>query len=74
MAYGDKYQETPEQKEMFRLWAAINQVENIIKLTENNAYKQFIYLHLNPIYYELKRQLTNLEMTGIITKQTQKEK
>ena len=42
MAYGEKYEETPKQKEQFRLWSAIYQIENIRKLTENNEYKQFI--------------------------------
>ena len=46
--------------EKFLLLAAIHQVENIINLTEENEYKQFIYMHLNSVYYELKRQLTNL--------------
>tara|TARA_Y100000004_G_scaffold172362_1_gene209147 strand:+ start:551 stop:763 length:213 start_codon:yes stop_codon:yes gene_type:complete len=47
--------------EQFLLLSAIQQVENIIRLTEENEYKQFIYMHLNPVYYELKRQLTNLQ-------------
>ena len=47
--------------EQFLLLSAIQQVENIICLTEENEYKQFIYMHLNPVYYELKRQLTNLQ-------------
>jgi len=46
--------------EKFLLLAAIHQVENIVKLTEENEYKRFIYMHLNPVYYELQRQLTNL--------------
>ena len=46
--------------ERFLLLAAIQQIENIILLTEENEYKQFIYMHLNPVYYELQRQLTNL--------------
>ena len=43
MAYGEKYEETPKQKEQFRLWSAMYQIENIRKLTENNEYKQFIH-------------------------------
>ena len=46
--------------EKFLLLAAIHQVENIINLTEENEYKLFIYMLLNPVYYELKRQVTNL--------------
>lgn len=57
----------------FLLLSALNQVENIIKLTEDNEYKQFIYMHLNPVYYELQRQLTNLKITDSITKEKQKE-
>tara|TARA_A100001234_G_scaffold184001_1_gene167334 strand:- start:2437 stop:2655 length:219 start_codon:yes stop_codon:yes gene_type:complete len=59
--------------ERFLLLSALNQVENIIKLTEENEYKQFIYMHLNPVYYELQRQLTNLKITDSITKEKQKE-
>ena len=57
----------------FFFFFALNQVENIIKLTEDNEYKQFIYMHLNPVYYELQRQLTNLKITDSITKEKQKE-
>ena len=46
--------------EKFLLLAAINQVENIINLTEENEYKQFIHSRLISIKYELQRQLTNL--------------
>ena len=59
--------------EKFLLLAAINQVENIINLTEENEYKQFIYMHLNSIKYELERQLTNLNHSVKITKEAQKE-
>jgi hypothetical protein len=52
--------------ERFLLLAALQQVENIILLTEENEYKQFIYMHLNSVYYELKRQLTNLEHSSKI--------
>lgn len=52
--------------ERFLLLAALHQVENIVKLTEENEYKQFIYMHLNPVYYELKRQLTNFSQSDKI--------
>lgn len=52
--------------ERFLLLAAIQQVENIVKLTEENEYKQFIYTHLNSVYYELQRQLTNLTHSSTI--------
>tara|TARA_A100001035_G_scaffold114209_1_gene89639 strand:+ start:118 stop:303 length:186 start_codon:yes stop_codon:yes gene_type:complete len=55
-----------------KLILAKYQVENIIELTKDNEYKQFIFMHLNPVFYELERQLTNLSITDKI-KPTQKE-
>ena len=52
--------------ERFLLLAALHQVENIVNLTEENEYKQFIYMHLNPVYYELQRQLTNFSQSDKI--------
>ena len=43
-----------------KLILAKYQVENIIELTKDNEYRQFIFMHLNSVYYELERQLTNL--------------
>ena len=74
MAYGEKYEETPKQKEQFRLWSAMYQIENIRKPTENNEYKQFIHMQLNPVYYELQRQLTNLNHSDNITEETKDKK
>ena len=45
-----------------KLILAKYQVENIIELTKDNEYKQFIFMHLNPVFYELERQLTNLQI------------
>ena len=73
MAYGDKWEETPEDKEKVRLLLALYQVDGITQLTKNNEYKQFIYMHLNSIKYELERQLTNLNHSVKIAKETQKE-
>ena len=56
-----------------KLILAKYQVENIIELTKDNEYKQFIFMHLNPVYYELERQLTNLSITDKIKKTTTKE-
>ena len=56
-----------------KLILAKYQVENIIELTKDNKYKQFIFMHLNPVYYELERQLTNLSITDKIKKTTTKE-
>ena len=46
--------------EQTKLILAIYQVDNIINLIKDNEYKQYMFMHLNPVYYELKRQLTNL--------------
>ena len=54
-----------------KLILAKYQVENIIELTKDNEYKQFIFMHLNPVFYELERQLTNLTMTDKIKKTNQ---
>ena len=51
-----------------KLTLALYQVDNIIKLIEDNEYKQYMFMHLNPVYYELKRQLTNLTITDRIKK------
>ena len=49
-----------------KLILAKYQVENIIELTKDNEYKQFIFMHLNPVFYELERQLTNLTVADKI--------
>ena len=43
-----------------KLIIALNQGDNITKLTEDNEYKTYLYSHLSTIKYELERQLTNL--------------
>jgi len=58
--------------EQTKLILAIYQVENIIELIKDNEYKQYMFMHLNPVYYELKRQLTNLSIADKI-KPTQTE-
>lgn len=47
-------------REKERLLIALTQVENIVRLTENNEWKNYLYNHLSPVKYELERQLTNL--------------
>lgn len=42
-----------------KLILAKYQVENIIELIKDNEYKQYMFMHLNPVFYELERQLTN---------------
>ena len=43
-----------------KLILALYQVDGITQLTKDNEYRQFIFMHLNSIKYELERQLTNL--------------
>ena len=42
-----------------KLILAKYQVENIIELIKDNEYRQYMFMHLNPVFYELERQLTN---------------
>ena len=66
--YGEEYEETPKQKEYFRLLAALQQIDNIVSLLEDNEWKDYIYNHLSPVRYELERQLANLTGTNLYTK------
>jgi hypothetical protein len=54
-----------------RLLLANQQVENLVALLEDNPYKPYLYQHLNPIKYEILRQLTNLNATDSNRKQNQ---
>ena len=38
-----------------KLILALYQMEGIINLIEDNEYRQYMFMHLNPVYYELKR-------------------
>ena len=49
-----------------KLTLAKYQVENIIELIKDNEYRQYMFMHLNPVYYELERQLTNLTIADKI--------
>jgi len=71
--YGEKYSETPEEKEKFRLMMALQQVNNITLLLKDNEWKNYLYNYLSPIQYELERQLTNLSKSDRITQEDQKE-
>jgi hypothetical protein len=55
-----------DMDEQTKLILALHQVEGITGLTKDNPYKQFIFMHLNSIKYELERQLTNLSATSKI--------
>ena len=52
--------------EKTKLILALYQVDGITQLTKDNEYKQFIYMRLNSIKYELERQLTNLTVADKI--------
>ena len=39
---------------MFRLLSAKHQVENVMKLIEDNPYEKYMYMHLNTVYYGSK--------------------
>jgi len=41
----------------YNILAALQQVDNITKLTEDNDWREYIYSHLVPIKFELERQL-----------------
>lgn len=43
-----------------KLLLALYQVEGIIELTKDNEYKEYIFRHMNPVFWEIRRQLTNL--------------
>ena len=45
------------------LTLAHHHVEDLVALLEDNPYKSYMYQHLNPIKYELLRQITNLDAT-----------
>ena len=49
-----------------KLILAKYQVENIIELIKDNEYRKYMFMHLNPVYYELQRQLTNLTIADKI--------
>jgi len=59
--------------EQTKLILALHQVDGITGLTKDNPYKQFIFMHLNSIKYELERQLTNLSVADKIKSNQTKE-
>jgi hypothetical protein len=52
--------------EKTKLILALEQINNIIELIADNEYQQYMFLHLNPVYYELERQLTNFTIADKI--------
>tara|TARA_B100001063_G_scaffold238813_1_gene261477 strand:+ start:1452 stop:1637 length:186 start_codon:yes stop_codon:yes gene_type:complete len=47
-----------------RLLFALIQTKNIIKLTENNPYGNYLHQHLSSVKYELERQVNNLSIVN----------
>ena len=46
-----------------KLILAKYQVEGIMNLIKDNPYEQYMFMHLNSVFYELERQLANLQIT-----------
>ena len=44
--------------DQMRLILALQQIDNLTSLLENNQYQQFLYSHLITIQVELRRQLS----------------
>ena len=49
-----------------KLILALQQIDNVISLTKNNIWEEYMLRHLSVIKYELERQLTNLSNTDKI--------
>ena len=54
--------------ETTKLILAMQQVDNLTSLLEENDYQQFLYSHLISVQVELQRQLTNLKSSTKIKK------
>ena len=51
--------EPENQKQKLNLILALQQVDNLTKLLEDNEYQKFLYGHLVSVQVELQRQLGN---------------
>lgn len=51
-----------------KLILAKMQVMNVLSLIKDNSYETYMHLKLTSVYYELERQLTNLNKTSKIKK------
>ena len=47
--------------QQYILLAALQQVDNIVSLLEENEWRDYIYSHLTPVHFELTRQLHIIE-------------
>ena len=59
--------------EQTKLILALYQVDGIVKLTEDNEYKHYLYCKLSSVKCELERQLTNLTNQSKIKEQTDED-
>ena len=41
--------------ELTKLFLARYQVKNIMELIKDNPYEQYMYMHLNTVYYEIEQ-------------------
>ena len=48
-----------------KLILAKYQVEGGMELIKGNPYEKHMFMHLNPVFYELERQLSNLDKTNL---------
>lgn len=46
-----------------KLILAIDHIDAMCQLIKDNEYEKFMYSHLTQVFYELKRQLTNLQFS-----------
>jgi len=53
-------------KETTKIILALQQIDNLTSLLNENEYQQFLYFHLIQIQTELKRQLTNAQIYSTI--------
>ena len=53
--------------QQYNLLAAIQQVDNITKLTKDNDWQEFIYSHLTPIKFELKDSIKTVLLMTVKT-------
>lgn len=49
-----------------KLILAKYQIEGALELIKGNPYEQYMFMHLNTVFYELERQLTNQSIAGKI--------
>jgi hypothetical protein len=59
--------------EQTKLILALYQVDGIVKLTEDNEFKHYLYCKLSSVKCELERQLTNLTNQSKIKEQTDED-